>query len=59
MKGHSRDYATVYRDYRPAADSCTEALRLLLPKSRANKAAEAALEPDGRDYDRQSKTQRR
>jgi hypothetical protein len=59
MKGRSRDYATVYRDYRPGADSCAEALRLLLTKSRTIKAAEAALEPDGRDYDRQSKTQRR
>jgi hypothetical protein len=59
MNGRSRDYATVDRDYRPSADSCAEALRLLLTKSRTNKAAETALEPDGRDYDRQSKTQRR
>jgi hypothetical protein len=59
MNGRSRDSVTVNRDYRPSADSCTEALRLLLTKSRTNKAAEATLEPDGRDYDRQSKTQGR
>ena len=59
MNGRSRYYATVKRDYRPGVDSCREALRLLLTKSRTNKAAETALEPDGRDYDPQSKTQRR